>query len=167
MSEKKEGKFRLRLNLFDLIVLLVALGIGGMLLWNRLAPQQQGGAIAPSQVSIQYTICLRNTLTGTGDLVESGDALVDAVKNYKLGNVVSSSVGPALSSTLDEESQTMYMAEIPGREDIEIVIEAIATENDAQLLVDGGYEVRVGEQIFVRGPGYLGSGYIIAIERGA
>ena len=32
--EQNNGKFRLRLNLFDGIVLIVALAVGAFLLWN-------------------------------------------------------------------------------------------------------------------------------------
>jgi len=165
MSEQKRG-FRLRLNLFDSIVLLLALGIAATLLWSYLAPKQVGGDLVPAAETIQYTICLHGTLSGTGALVEPGNALVDAVKNYNLGTVVSSSTAPARTSVLDEDNLILRMAEIPDREDITIVIRATATENDAQLLVDGGFEVRAGEPIYVRGPGYMGSGYITAIERG-
>ena len=34
-------------------------------------------------------------------------------------------------------------------------------------LVGGGYAVRAGEDIYVRGPGYLGSGEVYTVERGA
>ena len=41
-----------------------------------------------------------------------------------------------------------------------------STYGDEKIVLGSGYEVRVGEKIYVRGPGYLGSGEVYAIERG-
>lgn len=163
--EQKNTKFRFKLNLFDGIVILAALAVGGVLLWSRMQPQQST-ASAPAASQIQYTIQLRKTVSGTGALVESGDALVDAVKNFDLGRVVSSETTPAVRSILNEDTQSYVVAEIPGYEDIYIVVESTATVSDSQVLLGSGFELRVGEDIFVRGPGYLGSGKVYAIERG-
>jgi len=46
-----------------------------------------------------------------------------------------------------------------------MTIEANATGDDSQLLINGSYALRVGDKIYVRGPGYIGSGDVIAIER--
>lgn len=165
--KQEEKKFRLRLNLFDGIVLLLVLAVGGFLAWQALAPKAEGGVTAPTAQTLQYTIRLKETLEGTGQLVQSGDKLVDAVKNFELGQVVSVTTAPATRPTFDQEDQTIRDTTVPGKEDIEIVVTASATSNDAQLLVGGGFEVRTGTQIYVKGPGYMGSGYIIAIERGA
>jgi len=35
------------------------------------------------------------------------------------------------------------------------------------LLLGGGYDFRVGQLAYVRGPGYMGSGPVTEIERGA
>ena len=37
--EQHNQKFRLRLNLFDAIVLIIALAVGAFVLWNALKPQ--------------------------------------------------------------------------------------------------------------------------------
>lgn len=159
------SKFRLRLNLFDCIILLIAIVAAGFLLWNRLAPDETGPVSETK--TVQYTIRICAAQDGTGDYVQEGDKLVDAVKNFELGKVVSFTVSPARRSILDESQHLMVIAEVPNRQDIELVMTATSTGNDAQLLVGSGYELRVGEPIYVRGPGYMGSGYVIAIERGA
>ena len=45
-------------------------------------------------------------------------------------------------------------------------MKASVTYGEEDILVGSGYELRVGEKIYVRGPGYLGSGEVYAIERG-
>lgn len=162
--EQKKTKFHLHLNLFDCIVIVAALAVAVFLLWSRLKPQDV--ATVPAAQKIQYTICLQRVLEGTGELVHSGDELVDSVKNYDLGKVLSSQSVPATKSIINEEAKAYVTAEIPGYEDIIIVVESTASVSDEKILVGSGYELRVGEKIYVRGPGYLGSGEVYAIERG-
>ena len=163
MNETKT-KFRLPLNLFDAIILLLALGAGAYFLWTTLAPED--ASITPTATrEIQYTILLRGAVEGTGACVQPGDKLTDTVKNFKIGTVVSSTTGPAITSVLDEESRSVVNSVIPGLEDVRIVVSVTVTDSDSQFLADGGYEIRVGANAYVRGPGYLGSGFIVAIER--
>lgn len=164
--EENKG-FRLKLNLFDGIVILAALAVGAVLLYMNLKPAAPAGDTStPAAATTQYTIRLQKTLPGTGDLIESGDALVDVVKNFELGTVVSATVMPATDSIINEEAKAYVTAEIPGYEDIEIVVESSVTYGEENILVGSGYKLRVGEKIYVRGPGYLGSGEVYAIERG-
>jgi len=158
-------KIRFKLNLFDTVIILAAVAVAAVLLWGRLAPKSDGGAAAPTQQTIQYTLRIRGAIEGTAALIQPGDALEDAIKNYNIGTVVSITYSPAKTAAIDEANRILRQAETPEREDIDIVITAKATENEAQILVDGGFEVRVGEPAWVRGPGYLGSGTIINIAR--
>lgn len=80
--------------------------------------------------------------------------------------MVSATVMPATDSIINEEAKAYVTAEIPGYEDIEIVVESSVTYGEENILVGSGYKLRVGEKIYVRGPGYLGSGEVYAIERG-
>ena len=162
--EEKKAKFRFHLNLFDCIVILAALAVAVLLVYSRTKPQET--VDAPTASKRQYTILLRKTVAGTGALVKQGDALVDAVKNFDLGRVVSSETKPAVRSILNENEGCYVTAEIPGFEDIYIVVESTSNVSDSQLVLGSGFEVRLGEDIFVRGPGYLGSGKVYAIERG-
>ena len=164
--EENKG-FRLKLNLFDGIVILAALAVAAVLLYMNLKPAAPAGdTSAPATATTQYTIRLQKTLPGTGELIEAGDALVDVVKNFELGTVVSATVMPATDSIINEEAKAYVTAEIPGYEDIEIVVESSVTYGEENILVGSGYKLRVGEKIYVRGPGYLGSGEVYAIERG-
>ena len=157
----EQNKRRIRLNLFDGIVILIALAVAGVLLWMQMKPAASNAA-TPAAATMQYTIRLQKVLPGTDDLIESGDALVDVVKNFELGTVVSATVMPATDSIIDEDEK----AYVTGYEDIDIVVESTATYGEEKVLVGSGYELRVGEKIYVRGPGYLGSGEVYAIERG-
>lgn len=162
MENKKA--FRLHLNLFDGIVIVAALAVAAVLLWTQLKPAAP--TAAPTSEKVQYTIVLQKTVPGTGAQVKAGDALIDAVKNYELGNVVSSETVPAQDFAIDTENGCYVLADVPGKEDVYITVESSAVVSDEAVTVGSGYAVRVGDDIYVRGPGYLGSGRVYAIERG-
>ena len=67
---------------------------------------------------------------------------------------------------LDQETKTYVMAELDGYEDVYVTVESTCTSSDEALLLDSGYDIRVGQTAYVRGPGYMGSGPVTAIERG-
>ena len=163
--EQNERRFRLKLNLFDGIVILLALAVAAVLVYLQMKPAATDDSGAPATTTMQYTVRLLETMPGTGDLVQPGDKLRDVVKNHDIGTVVSAKVMPATDSIINEETNSYVTAEIPGREDVEIVIETTATYGEESVVVGSGYVIRVGEEIFVRGPGYLGSGEVWAIER--
>ena len=115
---------------------------------------------------MEYTLRLPKVREGTGARVKEGDELVDVMKNFALGTAVSVDVFPATESIINEETQTYVTAQIPGCEDVEIVVSTTATYGEEQIVTGSGYVLRVGDPIYVRGPGYLGSGEVWAIERG-
>lgn len=165
--EQNNGKFRLRLNLFDAIVLIVALAVGAFLLWNAFKPAASTttGTTTASTATVRYTIRFQRLMEGTGSLIQPGDALVDTIKNYKLGNVVSVEIVPAQSQILDHNSREYVLADVPGYEDALVTVESACTDSSDTILLDGGYTLRVGGTAYVRGEGYMGSGPIISIER--
>ena len=104
---------------------------------------------------------------GSSGLIQPGDPLVDTVKNYKLGSVVSVRAEPAVVQVLDQETRSYVDAVLDGHEDVYVTVESVCTENDGALLLDGGYDFRVGQTTYVRGPGYMGSGPVTEIVREA
>jgi len=162
MSQKPD-KFRLRLNLFDSIVLILALAAGAFLLWNALKPDA-----APEQAetsTIRYTVCLQRWAEGASEAVKEGARLTDSIRNYEMGRVVSVETEPAWEQVVDHVNRKYVRAVIPGYEDVLITVEASGTVTNEAVTVGNGYVVRVGARAFVQGDGFLGSGYIHAIER--
>ena len=163
--ERNTPSFRLRLNLFDAIILILVLAVGGVLAWLALRPAAQEAADPSVASTVRYTVRFQNWPEGNSALVQEGDVLVDNVRNYELGQVVSFEVVPAVSRQLDHEGRKYVQATYEGYEDILVTVEAPCTENDEAIVVGGGYEIRVGTVTYIRGEGYMASGPIVAIER--
>lgn len=159
-------KFRLRLNLFDGIVIVLALAVGGLLLWSRLKPAAPIPTDPTVQDTVRYTVRLQRWAPGTSALVEVGDQIADNIKNFEVGRVVAVEAAPALVQVLDQDSRRVVWAELEGMEDVLITIEAPCVTSDESITVGGGYQVRVGALAFLKGQGYLGSGPIVALEQG-
>ena len=162
MGQKPE-KFRLRLNLFDSIIIILALAVGAFLLWNSLKPDA-----APEQVetsTVRYTLCFQRWIEGTSSAVKEGARLTDSIRNYEIGRVESVQAVPATEQIVDHVNKAYVVAEIPGYEDVLVTVTAPGVITEEAVTVGGGYALRVGNRAFIQGDGFLASGYVYAIER--
>ena len=165
--EPNKPKFRFRLNLFDSIVLVLALAVGAFLVWSAIKPAAAPAEGAVSAAgTVQYTIRFQKMIQGASERIKPGDQLVDTVKNYELGTVVSVETVPAQALIQDHEDKAFVLAGIEGYEDAMVTVEAPYTEGEDSLLLGGGFKLRVGVTAYVRGSGYMGSGPVVSIERG-
>lgn len=163
--ERNTPSFRLRLNLFDAIILILALVVGGVLAWLALRPAAQETADPAVTSTVRYTVRFQRWAEGSSSLIEAGDKLTDNIKNYAMGTVVSCEAVPAVTQVLDQEERRYVDAPIEGYEDILVTVESPCTESDAGILLDGGYALRVGVTTYIKGEGYMASGPVVAVER--
>lgn len=163
--EQHTPKFRLRLNLFDGIVLVLALAVGAFLLWTALKPAASPVGESSTTSTVRYTVRFQRWIAGTGSLVQPGDKLVDNIKNFEMGSVVSSEAVSAQSLQLDNISRQYVLTDVSGYEDVLVTVESPCTENSEAITLGGGYALRVGAMAYIRGEGYMASGPIISIER--
>ena len=160
----EQKRFRLKLNLFDGIVLILAVAVGAFLLWRTLKPQVPVQSDPTVTSTVRYTVRFQRWAPGTSGVIEAEDQLADNIKNYEIGRVVSAQAVPAKMQVLDLQSRRYIWAEAEGFEDVLVTVEAPCVVSDEAITVGGGYELRVGEIAYVRGEGYMGSGPIVAIE---
>ena len=135
--EQNKSNFRLRLNLFDAIILILVLAVGGVLAWLALRPAAQEAADPSVASTVRYTVRFQRWAEGSSSLIEAGDKLTDHIKNYAM----------------------------EGYEDVLVTVESPCTESDAGFVLDGGYELRVGITTYIKGEGYMASGPVVAVER--
>ena len=158
-------KFRLRLNLFDGIVLVLALCVGGLLLWMAMKPSAGSQSASSTASTVRYTVRFQRWPEGTSSIIEAGDKVMDNIKNYEMGTVVSYETVPAVYQVLDSVNHRYVQADIEGYEDILVTIESPCTESDQGFLLGGGYELRVGVTTYIKGEGYMASGPVVSVER--
>ena len=161
----KPVKRRWRLNVFDIVIIVVVITAGFFLLR---AMRSGGSGIVSSgrNVTLHYTVELNSMGHDAASLIKPGDVLVDRVEKHTLGTVVSVSVGPARTLSKDLTTSNFILAEIPDRETAVIEVTSDALETDTDFTVGGGFAVKCGMHVSVVGPGYSGSGFIIGVDRG-
>ena len=114
---------------------------------------------------MRYTVRFQRWSEGSSALIQEGDQLVDNIRNYAMGQVVSWEAVPAVTQVLNQETRQYVQAPIEGYEDILVTVEAPCTESQNGFLLDGGYELRVGITTYIKGEGYMASGPVVAVER--
>ena len=162
--ENNNAKFRLRLNLFDGIVLAVVLLVGAFFVWRALDATTVRPDANP-EITINYTIRFNSSLIGTSELLMEGDDLYDSMNSDHLGQVVAATSGTATQLVLNQETGVRVKAVIPDREAVIICLTTKGTETDMGIFLTSGRQILVGQPLYIRGPGYVGSGNIIAIDR--
>lgn len=159
MAKESKFKFRDLFNLFDIVVLIIALLLAVILVvFSRGAGKEQ--------TTVIYTVEFTNMQNGTAGLIQPGDSLVDRVKKFDLGKVLSVEVGPTytqIPNQIDGGSK-----EVPSErlQTATVVIEAPATETEQDFLVSGGFLIKIGTSVSAKGPGYSCYGTVLAIEKG-
>ncbi len=164
MDAQNPQKFRLRLNLFDTVILILALVIGAVILLFS-AGEDVSALPDSNTTTATYTIRLQNAVPQITDQAQVGDALEDAVRNLNLGNVVSATYNPSPLHLFDEETQRFVVVDSPDYVDMDIVVSCPASLVEDAITLSSGYAIRSGQSIYVRGPGYMGSGIILSIDR--
>lgn len=160
----EQKKFRLRLNLFDGIILALALAVGAFLLWNAMKPRLPEEAAPASNSAVRYTVRLQRCIPGTSELIQAGDQVADNIKNYVVGQVTAVETVPCRRRVVDEENLRKIWVETDQYEDILLTLESPCQVTDSAIVLDGGYELRVGTTAYLRGIGYMGAGPVVSIE---
>ena len=161
--EQHNRPFRLRLNLFDGIVLAVILVVGLFLLWTFFRPEPEADNV--DWVPVRYSVHIDQVLEGTSQLIQPGDPLEYTLEEAQLGTVVSVESSPCVTTGLDEESLTTVEAVLPGYESIDLVVDAMCEEEDYCLRAGGVVVLRTGDQLYIRGSQFAAVGTITDIER--
>ncbi len=154
-----ESKKKFRINFFDIVIIAIVacIGIGLYVFTHR------DTALETKQIT--YKIELNGVVKGLADYIHEGDVLYENTKNYKMGSVVSVETVPYSTIIPDYENNEYKDSVDPTCESVIITLNADVTETDSAYAVDGQFIVRAGTDIFVKGPGYAGEGYVIEIER--
>lgn len=160
----KNGTFRWKLNVFDVVIMAVVLVLAAALVifWRNTGKSNISVKVTRP---VRYTIEINGMVPDGALAIREGDKIYDSVKKYDLGTVRSVRHEPARRLTKDMVTGRTVYAEIPGR--ITAIIEVVCdcTDEGASVSTASGYTLQVGKNVFVAGPGYAGSGYIIAISR--
>lgn len=158
-----EKKKRLRVNLFDAIiivlVLLVAV-VGYMILGGS------GDESAASTITATYTLRLNDLPEGTSELIRPGESMKENTQNTSIGTVVSVEAIPCYVDSYDPETGKVASAALEGRETVLVTLEMEAIDSATGLTSSGGFTLRVGSLVDAASPMVASAnGSIVRVER--
>lgn len=157
-------KFKLKINVFDIIIILLVIAAGFLVL--RLSNADGGSAVLSSgtPMTMQYTLEMYNLPEGLSETIKPGDSLTEAVEKRYIGRVVSVEHGPYMTTSKDSYTGNLILTEMVSRYTATLVVELDVVDTGTELDASG-FILRANATPSVLGPGYSGMGLITAIER--
>lgn len=151
-----------KLNFFDVIIIVIGL-IAVLVIFGIY--MTKSNKVVDKSVKMTYTLELVDCPLGFYDLIEVGDNIKDSVKKFNMGKIINKEKTANTKVISDLKNSQMVESETPDKERVVLTVEANVTDNGVDLLVDNQYDIRVGKDIYVKGPCYGGVGYILSIIR--
>lgn len=162
--DNKTNKPRLKISVFDIVIIAVVIAAAGLLIFFWRQSGKSSDAAANTK-PVHYTIELNNMTAGTAQKIKPGDTIFDSEKKFIMGTVESVSVLPATTQATDYRTGDTLTVENPGRELAQITLVSECSTTDNQIKAASGYVISVGKEVHAAGPGYAGIGFIIGIDR--
>lgn len=145
------------------ILLVVILAIVALIAYKILIGSST--TVSSKYVATTCTIRLENLPKGAYSYINEGDEIYDNETKTFIGKVVSYEVEDYEKVTEDLEDGEYTTSLVPNRERIFLKLNVEVGDFDSDLITANNYYIKVGKQVFLRGPCYAGSGYITFIER--
>ncbi len=162
--DTQKKKTRWKLNGFDIILITVVI-LAAMVVFFLWRSSGQGNSTAVSTRPVHYTIELQEMIGETAYTIQTGDTIIDNAKKYIMGTVESVTVIPATETKTDLTTGNTVTSEIPGKLTAIIELVCDCTDSDYEITATSGYVIRIGSEVQAAGPGYAGTGYLVAIDR--
>ena len=154
---------RPKFNVIDALVILAVIAIIAAAVWFL------SSATAGNEKYVFFTVEFAGQMPDAEQRIRatSGSAspeaeVRDSIRLYLLGHAWDVWSRPAQLITFDNNANEFVLETIPDRYDVFLTIRGIGTEDDRAIMTNGQI-VRVGQEMFIRGRGYAGIGFITEI----
>ena len=162
-ENRKPGK--LKINFFDIVIIVVVVALAGAYAIHRIGGGSAVNSSSTETRELTYQLEITDLDENTKALIHEGDEVIDKVKKYEIGTVQKVEIYPFLRLTEDKENGRYFYTEEQDRCNALLTIKVKCQDDGDTLTADSGYEIRVGQNVSLVGPGYSGAGYITNIER--
>ena len=162
MSFVKDKKLFGKINFIDILLVLI-FAIVALIAYKIL--MGSSATISSKYVETTCIIRLENLPMGTHLYINEGDEIYDNETKAYIGKVVSYEVEDYEKVTENLQDGEYTISFVPGKERIFLKLSVEVGDFDSDLITENNYYIKVGKEIFMRGPCYAGSGYITFIDR--
>lgn len=143
-----------------LLILLLAAAVVVCALFLR----QRGTLAGQTETSpMRFTVELREVQQGTIDCLEIGKNVYRSTDGTYLGTLADFSCAPYTKTEYSQELERYVTYPCEGYYALSLVIEGEGYETTTDVVISG-VTVRIGDEIYVKGKGYAGAGYIVGVD---
>lgn len=145
------------------IILAIAILVYAFSPWSQLKKLW-----ALDEVSIDYTVIIRDVDKADTTKIKKDDVVTNSVTKNPLGTVTN--IGAITNSTvldyIEDENGDLQgvLSENPDKYDITVHITAVANYEEGIGYTVNGCRIAVGEELYLRFPQYVHSGFCIAFD---
>lgn len=159
MEDKKT--FRPRFNLFDVVIILLALAVVGAALLLR--DRSTGADTQRATVPVRYTVELARAPQDMVNQMRPGDDIYRSTDSAYMGKIVDVQYTPHVESEFLPEAGRYVRYEVPESYDIYVTVEGQAHWDGKDIVVEDVSPKICGE-LFVKGKGFARLGYVCGID---
>ncbi|MGI6605063.1 MAG: DUF4330 domain-containing protein [Firmicutes bacterium] len=155
----KQGRLFGRVNIIDLAVLVLVLAVAARLgLRSRMLT-----AVNPSTTSpVEVVILVEDVRQATADAMQEGENVLNTKSNAVLGKLAAKDVRPA-AKEVETADGRLVRAESSFRKDVYVTIRGQGQVTPNVILL-GGYEMRVGASVAIKGLKFSVNGTVMSVQ---
>jgi|LSQX01.3.fsa_nt_gb hypothetical protein len=154
-----KGKLFGLINIVDLCILLIILLAVGFVGIKAVSGSKERKATT----RIEYDVELRRNTKEFSFMINEGDIIRDSINGDYLGKVLKKELKPSIEMTENSVEGKFVESEMPDLYDVIITIEANGRITESEIIAEDR-EIKIGRLMYVKGKGYAGGGYILAIR---
>ena len=158
-------KRKMKFNIMDVLILLAVAAVAAVLLYvfvlSENTPVDSLGG-APT-TKITYVVELTGIDDALSDNISIGETLIDAAKKMNIGTIVAVETQPYVYLGKNLTDGTMELTTVDNKSTIYVTVEADATLTGIAYSISG-YDIYVGEKVYLSLPDFTGTGYCISLK---
>ena len=158
-------KRKMKFNIMDVLILLAVAAVAAVLLYvfvlSENTPVDSLGG-APT-TKITYVVELTGIDDALSDNISVGETLIDAAKKMNIGTIVAVETQPYVYLGKNLTDGTMELTTVDNKSTIYVTVEADATLTGIAYSISG-YDIYVGEKVYLSLPDFTGTGYCISLK---
>ena len=162
MTDTQKKQFRF--NLVDLLLILVIIAAVGAVIYIFAGNRVFGKEATEIEYTVEVTM-IKNDLLPEVRKMQEGDTVIDSVRGYNLGNLVSYSLEDAYMLTTDLKSGTVkkvYFPQEPGFSRLTVTVRSQCSKQNGVYDINGK-TMAVGLDVPFRTSRLVGDGYCTSI----
>ena len=133
--------------------------------WARRAEKLRSDAVAAGAdlPQITYVVELTGIDDALSDNISIGETLIDAAKKMNIGTIVAVETQPYVYLGKNLTDGTMELTTVDNKSTVYVTVEADATLTGISYSISG-YDIYVGEKVYLSLPDFTGTGYCISLK---